>query len=63
MLVEWNPYITEDPGETSRSQMGQGAGVDPVYYEIFYGPLNSEEDDSVSTATSLSDILQMVFIF
>ena len=62
MLVEWNPYITEDPGETTR-KVGQGAGVDPVYYEIFYGRLNSEEDDSVSTATSLSLTLQLVFIF
>ena len=59
MLVEWNHYITKD---TSRSQTGQGAGVDPVYYEILYGPFNFE-DDPVSTATSLSDILQMVFIF
>ena len=60
VLVEWNPYITK---ETSRSETGQSAGVDPVYYEILYGPLNSEEDDPVSTATSLSDILQLVFIF
>ena len=43
MLVEWNHYITG---------IG-GAGVDP-YYEIFYGPLDSIDDDPVSTATSLS---------
>ena len=60
MLVEWNPYIIKD---SSRSKSGQSAGVDPVNYKISYGTLNSEEDDPVSTATSLSVILQMVFIF
>ena len=66
MLVEWNHYITEElneSGESTGFEMGQGAGVNPVYYEVFYGPLDFEEDDPVSTATSLSLILQMVFIF
>ena len=58
VLVEWNHYIMED---TSGSKTGQSAGVDPVYYEISYGTLNFE-DDSVSTATSLSVILQLEFI-
>ena len=66
VLVEWNHYIAEEldeSGESTGFEMGQDAGVDPVYYEIFYGPFNSVDDDSVSTATSLSVILQMVFIF
>ena len=56
VLVEWNPYTTE---ETSK---GQGAGMDTVYYEIFYGPLGSTDDNPVSTATSVSLICISILI-
>ena len=56
VLVEWNPYIPENHGGSIRSS------ADSVYYEIFYGPLNSEKDDSVSTAASLSLIPNGIYI-
>ena len=59
VLVEWNHYITEG---TSRSKTGQSAGMDTVYYEIFYGPLGSTDDNPVSTATSVSLICISILI-
>ena len=64
VLVEWNHYMnTEDMDESGRITRDVTRQDDPVYYEIFYGPFYSVYYDSVSTATSLGLILQMVFIF
>ena len=49
MLVEWDPYTLET--------------LNSVFYDISYGSTNSDEANSVSTATSLSVIIEMVFQF